>query len=287
MRNSNYSVGRILLCSPPQNEMIRRNYSRIFIAPVGEGTIDSILFQGYRPIEGFADVAARAIQMASLHDASGSLELKPQVNPSVTGGFLQQFLASKGWLEDDQATVYDVWVEVLIENEDLPDVEMTTFNGKPIEGYSENPLVIAVDVAELSPKYDLNQDDDQNHVEEAFNNNQSSDDNDQGNNQGQSEMAGNVDEGGGQQETGANNSDSQPGRPGRVKNPETDRRLKQNRPQSETAMARRSDTGNDGATAQSGRMAGKPGRVRDPDFDMRLKRNRVGGESTQQAAGGR
>jgi hypothetical protein len=71
-----------------------------------------------------------------------------------------------------------------------------------------------------------------------------------------------------------------------VKNPATDRRLKQNREPSEMAMARRAESGADGSTSQSGRMAGKPGRVRDRDLDMRLKSNR-GVSSEQVAAGGR
>jgi hypothetical protein len=163
-----HTVSRVLLVSPPQNEMIRRNFSRIFIAPVGEGAIDSILFQGYRPIEGFAEVAARAIQMAALHDATGSLALKPQVNPAFTGGFLQQHLVSTGWLENKDNTVYDVWVEVLIENENLAEVDMKTYNGVPIDGFSENPLIVAVDVAELAPKNILDTGLDEEQVEEPI-----------------------------------------------------------------------------------------------------------------------
>jgi hypothetical protein len=281
LNNANYTVGRVLLVSPPQNEMLRRNYSRVFIAPIGEGTIDSILFQGYRPIEGFTDVCARAIKMAGLKDASGNFTLRPQINPAVTGGFLQQHLISTGWLEDQNNTVYDIWVEVLIENEELPSVDMRTFNGQPVDGFAENPLIIAVDVEELAPKFSL--------IDVGLHDEQLDESPEVVDESGQ--QAQGVDgqaQGGDQNERSEEQRDTAMARrPGRVTNPSTDRRLKQNRGQPSTAMARRSDTDNSGETSQGGRMAGKPGRVRDASLDMRLKSNRMPAHSQASAAGGR
>jgi hypothetical protein len=283
--NANYTVGRVLLVSPPQNEMLRRNYSRVFIAPIGEGTIDSIIFQGHRPIEGFTDVCARAIKMAGLKDASGNFGLRPQINPAVTGGFLQQHLISTGWLEDQNNTVYDIWVEVLIENEDLPSVDMKTFNGQPVDGFEENPLIIAVDVEELAPKFSLIDDGSQTSSSTRTWAMTRRIAGDQGQ---QAQGADDQGQGGDQNERSEEQRETAMARrPGRVTNPATDRRLKQNRDQPSTAMARRSDTDNSGETSQSGRMAGRPGRVRDPSLDMRLKTNRMPAQSQASAAGGR
>ncbi len=248
MRNPNFgahSVARILMISPLQNELLRRNKSRIFIAPTGEGVIDSVLFGGYRPIENFIDIATAAIAMAGLHDAAGDILLKPAFEHGANSIF-QQHLLSTGWLQNDQSEVVDLIIEVNMAAEDLPDINMKSFNGDQVEGYDDNPLCIFCDIQDLYPQ-----------------------------------GVGNVDQYQGEDEvvqktatqTETENNDSGSGGPngqGRVTDPSTDRRLKSNR-----EMARRpQDRDNDGSV-HMGRMAGKPGRVRDPLFDMRLKSNRI------------
>jgi hypothetical protein len=99
------AVSRIMMVSPLQNEMLRRNRSRIFITTAGESVIDSVLFQGYRPIEEFIPAAIRAIEMAGLHDPTGDIVLQPAFEHNATAGFMQQHLVSRGWLENDNNEV--------------------------------------------------------------------------------------------------------------------------------------------------------------------------------------
>lgn len=268
--NGQYSIGRILLVSPEQNEMVRRNYSRIFIAPTGEGVIDSILFQSFRPVESFMGVAARAIQMAGLHSSDGELSLKALSNPHVTGGFLQEHLiTTSGWLENEDNVLYDMWIEVLPENEKLPgNLDITTYNAETIDGFeNENPLVIAVDVENLQ-SHGASEDSENLDQNQTQNTDTTSQDSDNSNQEKVDESA---------------SVEGSTGNRGRVTNPETDRRLKRNRDNNGAAMARRDEA--EHSENNGGRMAGHPGRVKDRRFDFRLKQNR--GIPVTADAGGR
>lgn len=253
------TVSRILMVSPEQNEMVRRNRSRIYITNARESVIDSVLFQGYRPIDDFVPSALRAITMAGLTDISGDLTLTAAFEHGASAGFMQQHLVSRGWLQDGDKNVVDLILEVELQTEMLPDINMKTFDAPyTIDGSNENPLVIFCGIEDLYPQLD-----------------------DDNIDQGQQEVAEQP-----QTEALSDNNGSGSGR-GRVKDPENDGRMKHNR---DNAMARQADQGSTaGVTASTAaqgstaRMAGKPGRVARP-WDGRLKHNR-GGQSA--GAGGR
>lgn len=260
------SVSRITMISPLQNEMLRRNRSKIFITVAGESMIDSVLFQGYRPMEGFIPAAARAIALAGLKDISGDLQLQPAYDHNPSAGFGLQHLVSKGWLEDKDSNVVDLIIELQLVNDQLPNINMKTFDAPGQVDSNENPLCIFCGIEDLYPQsYDDDQQTDGNQTEVAQ--------------QPETQASGNDN-----QSSSSNGNGS--GR-GRVVDPENDGRLKRNR---ENAMARAADQGSaagaTAATASQGstaRMAGKPGRVARP-WDGRLKVNR-GGHSAD--AGGR
>lgn len=248
------TVARVLMVSPHQNEMLRRNRSKIFIAPAGETAIDTILAQGVRPIGDYIEAATRAIISAGLHDPTGEIDLRPAFNHNATAGFNQQHLVSTGWLQNSDREVYDLVIELELGVEDeLPTINMKSFNGNPIEGFNDNPLCIALDIQDLYPMSDNNDVGGEPEIERQ---------------PGPRlvEVVGHD-----QEQHNGSDADRVPGAFGRVKSPE-DGRLKVNR---QTAMARRSqDRSDDNSGSNNGRMAGRPGRVKDPAFDFRLKSNR-------------
>jgi hypothetical protein len=249
------TVSRIAMISPLQNEMLRRNRSRIFITVAGESPIDSVLFSGQRPIEEFIPAAARAIYMAGLKDIAGETVLTAAFEHTPAAGFMQQHLVSRGWLEDKDNNVVDLIVEL----DPLPfgeNIAMKTSDAvNQIDGSNENPLVIFCGIEDLYPQ--LDEVETGNEVETA---------------QVEEPVEQQVD-------TGASNGNGNGNGSGRgqVKSP-TDGRLKVNR--DATAMARAGDQGEaagasvaTGAQGSTARMAGKPGRVARP-WDGRLKTNR-------------
>lgn len=148
-------INRVLRVSPEQNELYRRNKSRIFIGVEGESLIDTILQQPQRPIEEYIDVAHRAIAQAGLDNSYGELR---GMYGSQIGIFGATHLVTQNWLKDEDNNVYDLFISV------DPDFEIT---GEPpvqilptqslengLEG--ENPLVLSVDISDLigPPMYD-------------------------------------------------------------------------------------------------------------------------------------
>lgn len=289
MRNTNpagnFTVSRILRISPEQNEMTRRNYSRIFIMPVGEGFIDSVLFQGYRPVEGYMDVAKRAVALSGLADISGVNEMRP-VHMPRGDGFLQSHIATIGWLEAGDKTVYDLVVEVVPEGEELPDLNFPTSNANMVDNCLDNPVIISVETADLAQKFSPVSGFDGQTADEAgqdAGSDRSPQVEAQGESESQTQTAANDTNGSGADMSGA----SEDRTPGRVKNPDTDRRLKKNRQGSGSAMARQAMPAMDDRTSgDAGRMAGKPGRVRNALLDGRIKGNRRSTSQPQQAAAG-
>jgi hypothetical protein len=148
------TVSRIAMISPLQNEMLRRNRSRIFITVAGESPIDSVLFSGQRPIEEFIPAAARAIYMAGLKDIAGETVLTAAFEHTPAAGFMQQHLVSRGWLEDKDNNVVDLIVEL----DPLPfgeNIAMKTSDAvNQIDGSNENPLVIFCGIEDLYPQLD-------------------------------------------------------------------------------------------------------------------------------------
>jgi hypothetical protein len=131
-----------------------------------------------------------------------------------------------------------------------------------IEGSNENPLCIFCDIQDLYVQIDDNEYLDQTGSDIQQQTVET---------QPESVSSGSDDTG-----SSENNGSGR----GRVKDPSTDGRLKQNR--DATAMARQADQGSSaGVTSQTaslgtGRVAGKPGRVARP-WDGRLKHNREAG----------
>jgi hypothetical protein len=246
-----YGVNRIVQLSPEQIELSRRSGSRIFIATMGEGMVDTILLQGQRPMENYMDAAARAISLARLQPfRAESISLKPGFNPTVAAGMFQQFLSSNCWLQDENGEAYDLIIELEPHGlENLQSIPFETLNSEPVEGYEDNPIIFKIGVEELGPELDTNEaarqiDDMQPQL--------------QTNTQPQSNA-------------GQNDDDRSSGGQGRVKHPESDGRLKQNRaPQLESARAAQSRDDAGGGDNMS-RQAGKPGRVRVPGLDFRRK----------------
>ena len=142
-----HNVSRILLISPEQNELVRRNKSRIFVWPAGESIIDSIMFQPQRPISTFIDDAIRAMDMAGLHDmgyVDGDRLTIGDGNTLQVGA--PKHLTSHGWLTIDNK-VYDLIVEVDVSGERLKEPNVMTVNATPAEDNPfENPLVIIASV---------------------------------------------------------------------------------------------------------------------------------------------
>lgn len=260
--NGGFSVSRILRVSPEQNEMSRRNYSRIFIVPTGEGFIDSVLFQKHRPLEGYMDVAERAIALAGLKDISGVNGLRA-IHSSVGAGFLQGHIATVGWLEADDTTIYDLIVEVIPEGEQLPEIDFPTSNASMVEDYLDNPVIISAEKKDLAHIWSLSGDLD---IGSA-----------------RSPEAETQDEQANASENQTVDASSSAGQRGRVIR-DDDKRLKKNRPGNGSAMARQAAPSDGDRTGDAGRMAGKPGRVRHSIFDGRLKANRRGSTQSQTGA---
>lgn len=248
-----YTVSRVLALSPEQNELMRRNFSRIFILPMGEGALDSILFQGSRSIENFIGPAARAVSEAGLK-TSIDLQLRGAFDAKLPAGY-QSFIKTNGWVQDEKGEVYDLYIELDLQGEEGELPNMETYDAQSIEGMEfENPLCIKVGIEDLSPQWETTNQDAT--VDETP----------------KPRMEPEVERAGGGQ--------------GQVKNPETDRRLKENRPEQLVSARQTQNRAESGESEGSSmeRQAGKPGRVRFAALDGRLKRNR---RPAMEGAGGR
>jgi hypothetical protein len=198
--------------------------------------IDVLLFQGSRPIAQFVPAVGRAIAEAGL-TIEGDLQLREVHDPKFGDGVFQSFFVTNGWLTDNNAEAYDLFLEI----EGIPDgdfPEMETYNSTVLEDSDivENPLCFKIGIEDLSQNWAEN---DTAHIVQPKPEPEA--------------MSGN-------------------GR-GRVKNPDTDMRLKenQNRPEQLVTPRRTQDDNDTGGTE---RIAGRPGRVRFQSLDGRLKKNR-------------
>lgn len=261
-----FTVSRILSVSPEQDELIRRNHSRIFIVPARDNIINSILYSRARSNDDYTRAIGRAITEAGLKTSVGDLQLRTVFDSKFGSGVFMQHFAANGWLVDDKREAFDLFIELeaFTHQTDLP--EMETYDPVIIEGHEEeNPLCIKLDVENLFPSFDNNEDEDRGDDE------QMSDDTHVAQPAHEPEVAA-MQNGNGR---------------GRVTSPD-DRRLKENRPpQMVTARATQNGDDDQGASSQglTGRQAGRPGRVRFRSLDGRLKANRRPLE--EQGAGGR
>jgi hypothetical protein len=260
------TVSRVLALSPDQAELVRRNYSRIFIVPGKEGVIDAILFQGSRPLESFIPHIARAIASAGLKTTGADLVINKHFDPKVALGLGQDHFVTNSWLVDEGGEAYDLFVELdAVWDTEAP--EMISYDGDRLEGMAFAPLCFKLGIEDLSPSWDgligTNLGDDIVRTDTTENNNGANND------QTQTQM------------------DQGRGTPGRVTDPSTDRRLKANRGTEvpkQPVIARQTQDSDAGGTPTRGRMAGRPGRVKHPELDGRLKNNR---RQTAGADGGR
>lgn len=247
-QGAGHTVTRILALSPDGSELVRRNNSRIFVSSGREVIIDAMLLQGSRSIESYIPAVGRAIAESGLQ-VKGDLQLKANFDSKFGSGVFQQHLITNGWLQDNDGEVFDLFVEL----EDISEGEfpnMETYDAEILEGHEfETPLVFKLGIEDLTPQW--------NSMYEPTN------------------VSGprhepEVDE------------DRIPGARGRVKDPSTDRRLKENREHPEQMVTARKSQNQSGDSTE--RMAGMPGRVRFPELDGRLKRNR---SMAVEGAGGR
>jgi hypothetical protein len=250
---STFTVNRILALSPMYLETSRRNFSRIYIVPTRESLIDSILFQGHRSMEEFIPAVARAISEAGLSVNSGvPLQLKSVFDSNFGAGVFQSHIQASGWLIDNNADAFDLFVELDgIDVGELPEMITYDANISPESDILENPLCIKLDIEAITPSWE----DMMVHGSDENQNSSS----------------------GGDQLAPRHEPEVQSGK-GQVKNPDTDRRLKENRnkrpEQLETARKTQNSDSDTGGGSVMARQAGKPGRVRMPALDGRLKENR-------------
>jgi hypothetical protein len=269
-------VTRVLAVSPEQSELIRRNYSRIFVAPAGESMIDAVLFQGQRPVENFMEEIARAIAHVGMKVEGGDIQIRHSFDSKVMMGFFSQLAVTNEWLEDEKGNVYDLIVECAMVGERLTDPEgIESFDGNPIdEADFENPLCFKIGVENLDPLG-------WNTIAGETTPNL---DNVKGQTQGQTQAQITPRPEPEVELRGGNTNGNRT--PGRVTNPATDKRLKQNRDQvdrpEQLEVARRAQDGEDTGGSSTGRQPGRPGRVRYPELDGRLKQNRRQPETASQ-----
>jgi hypothetical protein len=237
-----HTITRVLLISPEQNELLRRNRSRIFIYPHGESLIDALIFQSCRRLEDFIPDVQRAIEMAQLEDASNASQLMVIDSPNITGGMMQKHIVSNGWLKIDH-TVYDMVLEVAINGEVLPSPDITTMSiDESSDNAHENPLIILTGVESFAEGYYGRDGDEPDNVVELTPRAQADTPSEQQEDAPKRRVARQTQEVDQEDESGR-----MAGRPGRVKNPLLDGRLKGNR------IARRSQEGDGPSGASKGK----------------------------------
>jgi len=241
-------IKRVLLVSPAQIEMTRRGFSKIWITIEGESAIDALLNQSVRNMEDYVDVSKRAIAYAQLADNYGDL-IPSYTNEGSSNG---AHLETASWLMNDQGTVFDIVLALDYQNEPrLDDISVVTImqqddpvtlDGAPL---GERPLVMLGDIEILTMGLG---EDLVTHGRRAEDNNQ--------------------------------NDDRENGGQGRVKDPTTDGRLKENGGGENGQGDVRSE--NDGrlqenrepVAARSADQSGRRGRVANPLTDRRTRANR-------------
>lgn len=203
---SNALITRILLVAPQKNELLKRNKSRVTLWPRNEALIDAYIFQSCRSLEHYKGVVDRAIKMTGLNMASPN-DAMTIVNTPSTNNVMDSYSPS-GWLVDDENNVYDMIVEVSFVDEELPDINIKTYNAVNVDKESiENPVIICTGVDDILQK---------SLVEEVE----------------KEPVLKSVPIAARQSQTEDVMLDRMPGKPGRVKHPELDGRLKANKPKS-------------------------------------------------------
>jgi hypothetical protein len=298
-------IARVLRVSPEQAELFRRNKSRIFIGVEGESLMDTILQQPSRPVEEYADVAHRAIELAGLDDEYGDLRAVYGTGIGASGSC--HLVTTAGWLKDEDGNVFDLFISLDPEMEAIGTPPVSIIEAVSIENGlpGETPLILSADVGDLmaAPNYDET---DQSGQDGSANISQMSDNTGQniGQSQGNQQQDNNQSQGNNQasgnnqqQEGNADlsnlgNDERTPGAQGQVKNP-NDGRLKENRDAGvhidggdgqggqqvapatgNSTMGQNTGSGNNSNSNNDGdRQPGAQGQVKDPSTDGRLKEN--------------
>lgn len=138
-----FTIARVLLVSPEQSELFRRNRSRVFITFEGESLIDAVIHQMTTPIENFAETAARAIAAAGLNEDYG--DMKPMYGPAAGSSSLVH-LVTETWLKNEANDVFDVLITLDPVKADRSMPPVTMLNALPIfdSPAGENPMIMTI-----------------------------------------------------------------------------------------------------------------------------------------------